>query len=80
VCRRDERVTRPVDEITTSTRMGTPIVVPEIQLLYKAKHHKDKDEHDFRETVSELNPSQRTWLRDALAIVHPNDPWLDALS
>ena len=57
LCRRDERVTRPVAELTTRTAAGTPIVVPEIQLLYKAKHHLDKDEHDFRHALGESLPS-----------------------
>jgi hypothetical protein len=79
VCRRNPRVKRPVSEITTSSASGTPIVVPELQLLYKAKHHKEKDEHDFREALGALSAEQRSWLRDALEIVHPGDPWLDAL-
>ena len=79
VSRRDERVTRPVDELTTRTASGTPVVVPEVQLLYKAKHHRDKDEHDFRQALGVLAPEQRHWLRKALEIVHPDDPWLDSL-
>ncbi len=79
ICRRDERVRRPVEELTTRTAIGTPIVVPEIQLLYKAKHHLDKDEHDFRQALGELAPEQRAWLREALEIVHPDDPWLGSL-
>jgi hypothetical protein len=58
---------------------GIPIVAPEIQLLYKAKHHLDKDEHDFRLTVARLSGEQCSWLRDALTIVHPDDPWLEQL-
>ena len=79
LCRRDERVTRPAGETTTRTASGVPVVVPEIQLLYKAKHHLDKDEHDFRQAVGTLTPPQRAWLREALEIVHPGDPWLDSL-
>jgi len=79
LCRRDERVTRPVGEITARAASGVPIVAPEIQLLYKAKHHLDKDEHDFRAVVGLLAPEQRAWLRDALEIVHPDDAWLDSL-
>ena len=79
VCRRDARVTRRVGEITTRTASGVAIVVPEIQFLYKAKYHRDKDEHDFREALGALTPAQRAWLRDAIEIVHPDDPWLDVL-
>ena len=79
VSRRDERVTRPVGQLTTRSPAGTPIVIPEIQLLCKAKHHKERDEHDFCRALGALSPLQQAWLRGALEIVHPNDPWLDSL-
>lgn len=37
LCRRDERVTRPLREVSVRAASGIPIVAPEIQLLYKAK-------------------------------------------
>ena len=80
ICRRDARVTCPVGELTLRSAGGIPIVAPEIQLLYKAKHKEDKDEHDFRETLPRLTPSRRSWLRRALEIVHPGDEWLEALA
>jgi hypothetical protein len=79
LCRRDTRVTRPVDELTVGSASGIPIIAPETQLLYKAKHHLDKDEHDFGVTVARLSWDQRGWLRESLAIVHPGDPWLEQL-
>jgi hypothetical protein len=79
LCRRDASVTRPVNEVVIRSRSGIPIIAPEIQLLYKAKHHLGKDEHDFRLGVDRLRPKQRAWLRDSLEIVHPGDPWLERL-
>jgi hypothetical protein len=79
VCRRDPSVTRPVGEIELRSKSGLPVVAPEIQLLYKAKHHLDKDEHDFAVTVPRLDHEQRSWLRRALEVVHPDDPWLAQL-
>jgi hypothetical protein len=79
ICRRDPAVTRPVDELVLRSASGIPIVAPEIQLLYKAKHHVDKDEHDFRQTRDRLTERQRAWLEQALEIVHPGDPWLEEL-
>jgi hypothetical protein len=79
VCRRDPAVTRPVDQTELRSASGIPIVAPEIQLLYKAKHHLDKDEHDFRATVGRLSAEQLEWLREALEIVHPGDPWIAEL-
>jgi len=78
-CRRDQRVTKPVDEVATRSSTGVPIVTPDIQLLYKAKHHLDKDEHDFRQTLPLLSSLQGSWLEHALEIVHPDDPWLHEL-
>ena len=79
LCRRDPSVTRPVVELWTRSASGLPIVVPEIQLLYKAKHHLEKDEHDFRAAVPRLSPQQRQWLKWSLEVVHPGDPWLAEL-
>src|SRR5207249_919317 len=79
-CRRNlERITRPVDEIRMRSALGIPIIVPEIQLLFKAKRHRPKDEHDFQQAFALLSASQRSWLKEALAIVHPADRWLGEL-
>jgi hypothetical protein len=79
-CRRDlERITRLAEEIWMRSCLGMPILVPEIQLLFKAKGHRPKDEHDFQQALGLLTAAQRAWLREALAIVHPSDPWLEAL-
>jgi hypothetical protein len=59
LCRRDARVRRPAGELAIGSASGIPIVAPEIQLLYKAKHHLDKDEHDFRVVVARLSEEQR---------------------
>lgn len=79
ICRRDRAVTCRVGNLTLRSTSGIPIVAPEIQLLYKAKHKGEKDEHDFRETEPLLDSTRREWLKRALEIVHPGDPWLDAL-
>jgi hypothetical protein len=69
----------PVGEIQFTSAPGIPTVVPEIQLLYKARHHKDKDERDFQGALGRMTAEQRAWLRRALEIVHPGDPWLAEL-
>jgi len=76
VSRRDPSVTRPVAEVQLRSASGLPIVAPEIQLLYKAKHHLDKDEYDFQRVVPRLSAEQREWLKHGLEVVHPGDPWL----
>jgi hypothetical protein len=79
-CRRNlEKITRPVDEIALRPTCGIPILAPEIQLLFKAKGHREKDEHDFQQARGLMSGAQRAWLKEALAIVHPGDPWLAEL-
>jgi len=80
ICRRDARIRRPLDELAMVTASGLPAVVPDVQLLYKAKHHLDKDERDFHAALRRLSPAQRAWLREALEIAHPGDPWLARLA
>jgi hypothetical protein len=80
ICRRDARITRPVGEISGRSEDGIPFIVPEIQLLYKAKWHREKDEHDFEIALGRLSPAQRAWLRAGLELIHPGDPWLAALA
>jgi hypothetical protein len=58
---------------------GVPYLVPHVQLLYKAKYHRPKDDADFEAAVGLMNPAQRRWLRDALQIHHPGDPWIARL-
>jgi hypothetical protein len=79
VSRRHAQATSPRGDVYLASVVGIPIVAPEIQLLYKAKHHLDKDEHDFRVTVPHLDARRREWLRAALALAHPRDPWLEQL-
>jgi hypothetical protein len=78
--RRDPRITRPVAEIGDRAAIGgIPFIVPEIELLYKAKYHRPKDEHDFEQALPRLDARQRTWLREALLVNRPDDPWLTGL-
>jgi hypothetical protein len=57
-----------------------PIVAPEVQLLYKARHAQKKDEHDFELVVPHLRGAPRAWLRAALELVHPGHRWIQALA
>ena len=79
LCRRDTSIRRPYSEIIEVTPDGVPYLVPEIVLLFKAKHSRPKDEADFAGTLPLLNPAQRSWLAWTLAIVHPGHHWLRLL-
>ena len=79
VCRRDGSITLPYDELIRRTGDGIPYVIPEVALLFKAKHRRDKDEADFERVVPELDSAQRFRLRAWLSRVHPGHRWIDAL-
>jgi hypothetical protein len=74
--RRDSRVRRPLDELTQNTVSGLPVVRPEVQLLYMARHAEPKNRADLLVVLPELEAAARTWLRDSLLMVAPGHPWL----
>lgn len=74
-----EAVRMPLDRLGGTGEHGTPLLNPEIVLLYKAKNRRDKDEHDFIHAVPRLSDEARLWLATSIAIVHPGHPWLDNL-
>jgi hypothetical protein len=80
VSRRDPRITLHVRELAQRSPSGIPVVAPEVQLLYKARHSGQKDEHDFALVLPRLSRGRRTWLRDALELVHPGHRWIQALA
>ena len=79
VFRREHSIRRPLDEITVRTAEGLAHLAPEIQLLYKAKHVRSKDDADFRRVAPRLDPGARAWLRDALVRLDARHEWLTAL-
>lgn len=78
VCRRDSRVTRPVAQYGQHAG-GLPFVAPEVQLLYKAKALRPKDDHDFAVALPLLSDDAAVWLRSALELAHPGHDWLARL-
>jgi hypothetical protein len=70
----------PIDQVYGPSPLGIPVTAPEILLLHKSWHrHRPKDEHDFQRIRDRLSAAQRTWLRDQLERVRPDDPWLPRL-
>ena len=59
----------------STARDGTPFLVPEIQLYYKAKAPQPKDEIDFTAMWPVLTRPQRRWLLDAVNTTYGNHPW-----
>ena len=85
VSRRHRGMRRPAAEIEARTAAhgrvpaNVPFLVPEVQLLYKAKYHRPKDDADFEAAVGSMTAAQRRWLRETLARHHPGDAWIDSL-
>ncbi len=75
--RRDPAIRRPWSEAVLTNDAGVPYLAPELQLLFKAKDHRPKDDLDAATVIPELSPEQLLWLRHHLPAGHP---WrLDAL-
>jgi hypothetical protein len=78
ICRRDPRLRRPRSEVIAYSTDGIPYQQPEIALLFKAKHAREKDQADFDGVLPLLAPHRRAWLANALELVHPGHPWIEA--
>jgi hypothetical protein len=79
ICRRDERIRLPYDEVIARTDDGIPYGRPEVVLLYKARHSREKDESDFEAVLPHLTGTARARLVEWLGLVHPGHAWLDRL-
>ena len=69
--RRDPRLRLPWEEVVLRTRDGVPYLAPEIQLLFKAKGLRLKDDADARQVLPALCADRRAWLRAWLGDGHP---------
>lgn len=60
-----------------TTYDGVPCIRPEIQLLYKARDRRPKDEQDLHACLPRLNTEAKDWLRELLELIYPEGhPWL----
>ena len=80
VSRRDPGIRRPLTDIGNISRDGIPYLTPEIQLFYKAKNPRPKDEADFTAVLPVLASAQRRWLGNALTQTFGKHPWRDRLT
>jgi hypothetical protein len=77
VSHRDERIRVPMRDALRRTPDGIPYLGPEMVLLAKAKHVRDKDEADLAHLLPTLDDRARSWLADAIALAHPGHAWVD---
>lgn len=79
----------PVDRSTRRSSWGLPTAPVEAVLFFKAGGNlttaeieaghggvRPRDEQDFFALLPVLGDEERTWLRDSLAVVRPEHPWL----
>ena len=79
VFRRQPRIRRPLNEVIRRTPQGLPYLAPEVQLLFKARSLRPRDQDDFAHVVPRLDAPARKWLRESLQMTQPEHPWLAAL-
>lgn len=72
--RRDSRLSRPWEEAVLHTDEGVPYLAPDLQLLFKSKDNRPKDDVDAAEVIPLLDERQRRFLNEALPFGHP---WRD---
>ena len=80
VFKRNVAVRRRLVDVSTVGDDGVRYGKPEIALLFKAKHLREKDQADFDALLPLLDGVSRQWLAAALALTHPDHPWLTRLA
>lgn len=78
VYRRDAVIRMPMADALWE-RDGIRYLQPEIQLLYKARGQRKKDDADFAATLPFLDGDRRAWLRAGLERTLPEHDWLARL-
>lgn len=76
VYRRHPSLARPLASVWWTDTDGVPVIAPEVQLLFKARADRPKDNRDAEVVVPLLDASARAWLIDAVRRAHPDSPWL----
>lgn len=80
ISRRHEGLTRPISQAIFISAIGVPALAPEIQLLFKGKYNRQKDQFDFERAITRFRGMQRNWLATALTRYHARHPWIAMLS
>jgi hypothetical protein len=77
--RRNARITRPLSRSIRRNADGIAYLAPEIQLLYKARATRARDQADFHQVLPHLDPGEKTWLRKSLMCMDPEHGWISLL-
>lgn len=84
------RIRVPLQEAVQQSPWGLPTVVPEVLLFFKATAYfgieeqmtggRFQDEPDFLALLPQVAEDQRHWLRESIALLHQDHPWLSQFS
>ena len=80
VCRRDDSIRLPYDELIEHSAGGIPYARPEVVLLFKARSARPKDESDLAAVLPRLDADRRQLLAGWIEQVHPGHFWLPDLA
>lgn len=80
ISHRDPRIRVPYADAVARTPAGIPYLRPEIVLVTKAKNDREKDLADLENVWPTLDGRARRWVRESVALLHPEHHWLDRLS
>lgn len=59
---------------------SVPCIRIEVQLMYKAKGQRPKDEQDFHACLPKMNTNDKLWLKEKLILLYPNGhDWIQFL-
>lgn len=79
IFRRDHWIRGPLSAMG-HVRNTLPYLAPEIQLLYKSKQSRPRDEADLSSALPAMSADQIDWLLDALRLHDPGNPWIPEIS
>lgn len=79
ISRRDPALSRPLSQALIE-RDGLRLLAPEIQLHFKAKSGRPRDEADFRNVLPALDAAAKEWLLMALQHTYPGHAWIKAVA
>jgi hypothetical protein len=78
--RRCPQVRKPLPKLGVANDQGILFLAPEIQLFYKAKSPRTKDNLDFEASLPLLTPEQRAWLMQSIETAYgPANIWAERL-
>jgi hypothetical protein len=76
VYRRDPKVRRSFTDVLRRSKCGVRYLAPEVQLLYKSKRVRPRDNADLLRAMPRLGESARDWLRGALVTTRSDHAWI----